>query len=238
MAAQTVWGEIQGRTITFPMAVPHSNIATLLFTVPSQPAAALLPGDAFEVVETGPGVTQLVVAACDYVDNPWGDYDEINLGLLARPVGASADVVGSFVYRMPVNQDFTCEAGNRVMGFPKTVEGIDTTYTPDEVSFALTFDGEFALRLTVPRVAATAAPVSIAAQSYSYLDGVAMATTLEMDMGEMVPDPTLVRVELGTGVVADELRSLGLPATPDFASWGEHLAAVFHLGEPVAAGSG
>ena len=87
-------------------------------------------------------------------------------------------------------------------------------------------------------VAATAAPVSIAAQSYSYLDGVAMSTTLEMDMGEMVPDPAAVRIELGTGVVADELRSLGLPATPDFASWGEHLAAVFHLGEPVAAGSG
>jgi hypothetical protein len=233
MADTTVWGEIQGRTITFPMAVPDVNVATVLFTVPSPAAAALLPGDAFEVVETAPGRTQLVVAACDYVDNPWGDYDEINLGFLARPAGASADVVGSFVYRMPVNQDFTCEAGNQVMGFPKTVEGIDTTYTADEVSFTLTFDGEFALRLTVPRVAATAAPVSIAAVSYSYLDGTPQATTLEMDMGEMVPDPTSVRLELGTGVVADELRSLGLPTAADFASWGEHLAAVFHLGQPV-----
>jgi hypothetical protein len=235
VTGHTVWGEIQGRQITFPMAVPDVNVATVLFTVPSVAAAALLPGDAFEVVETAPGMTQLVVAACDYVVNPWGDYDEINLGFLARPVGASADVVGSFVYRMPVNQDFTCEAGNRVMGFPKTVEGIDTTYTDDEVSFALTFDGEFALRLTVPRVAATAEPVSIAAVSYSYLDGNPYATTLEMDMGEMVVDPTAVRLELGTGVVADELRSLGLPRTADYASWGEHLGAVFHLGQPVEA---
>ena len=41
------------------------------------------------------------------------------------------EVIGSFVYRMPVDQEFTCEAGNRVMGFPKTVEVIDADYTDD-----------------------------------------------------------------------------------------------------------
>jgi hypothetical protein len=69
--------------------------------------------------------------------------------------------------------------------------------------------------------------------SYSYLDGAPYATTLEMDMGEAVSDPAMVTLELGAGVIADELRSLGLPANPGFASWGERLGAVFHLGEPV-----
>src|SRR5687768_15007180 len=123
-----VWGEIDGREITFPMEVEEMNSATLLFSVPVEAAAALLPGDAFEIVEIAPGTAQLVIAACDYVRNPWGDYNELNLGFLARPAGASPDVIGSFVYRMPVDQAFTCAAGNQVMGFPKTVQIIDTVY--------------------------------------------------------------------------------------------------------------
>jgi hypothetical protein len=234
---ETVWGEVQGRTITFPMVVPDANIATLLFTVPSAAAAALIPGDAFTVVESAPDSTQLIVAACDYIDNPWGDYREINLGFLARPAGADDGTVGSFVYRMPVDQEFTCEAGNRVMGFPKTVERITTDYGDDAVTFDLRFGGRPTLRLTVPRVPPAGPPTSIAAVSYSYLDGRPYGTTLEMDLGSgVIADPTKVGIEIGDGPVADELRSLGLPRAPDLATWGEGLSATFHLGRPVEAG--
>jgi hypothetical protein len=40
-------------------------------------------------------------------------------------------------------------------------------------------------------------------------------------------------LELGEGTVADELRSLGLPTTPDLATWGEGLSATFHLARPI-----
>ncbi|NLV54006.1 MAG: acetoacetate decarboxylase family protein [Acidimicrobiales bacterium] len=230
---ETVWGEIDGRVITFPMRVEEMNAATLLFTVPADEAAALLPGEAFEVVEVAPGRAQMVIALCDYVRNPWGDYDEVNLGFLARPAGASEDVIGSFVYRMPVNQEFTREAGNRVMGFPKTVERIDVDYSDSTVAFRLAFDGRPTLGVTLPRAAATGAPESIDAVSYSYLDGVPYGTTLSMEMGTGFPDPTEVVIEVGDGPVADELRRLGLPAVPDMVTWGEGLAATFHLGHPV-----
>src|SRR4051794_18931983 len=98
-SATTVWGEVQGREITFPMEVAEMNAATLLFSVPTEAAAALLPGDAFEIAEVTPGTAQLIVAACDYRQNPWGDYNELNLGFLARPVGGPEDEIGSFVYR-------------------------------------------------------------------------------------------------------------------------------------------
>jgi hypothetical protein len=223
------WGVLDGRTITFPMRVPHTNIATVLYTVPAHAAQALLPGEAFEVIEVGPGQAQMVVAACDYRDNPWGDYDELNLGFLARPRAAGDDVIGSFVYRMPVNQAFTCAAGNQVMGFPKTVEDIEVAYTADDVTFSLTCDGALALRLRVPRVAAPAGEaVRVATASYSYLDGMPHATTLEMDLGAPIEDLGAVHLELGSGAVADELRSLGLPAAPLYASWGEGLASAFH----------
>jgi Acetoacetate decarboxylase (ADC) len=231
--ATTVWGEIQGQEITFPMEVTEMNSATLLFTVPLGAAAALLPGDAFEVIETAPGSAQLVVALVDYLENPWGDYDEVNLGFLARPAGAPEDVVGSFIYRMPVNQAFTCEAGNRVMGFPKTVERLEVTYADERVSFHLWMDGEPTLVVSMPRAEATGPSERVGAVSYSYLDGVPYATDLQMGMGTGFVDPGEVTIEIGTGVVADELRSLGLPTTPDLATWGEGLSATFFAGRPV-----
>ncbi len=227
------WGEVQGRTITFPMEVEELRAATVLYSVPADAAAALLPGDAFEVVEVAPGTAQLVIAACDYVRNPWGDYDELNLGFLARPAGAAPDVIGSFVYRMPVNQAFTCEAGNRVMGFPKTVEDLTAAYTEATVAFRLAMGGLHVLTLTVPRAAPLGAPERVAATSYSYLDGVPYGTDLSMDMGTGMIDPADVMLELGDSPVADELRALGLPCVPDFATWGEGLSATFLLGRPI-----
>jgi hypothetical protein len=229
----TVWGDIQGQTISFPMEVRSLRAATVLWSVPAAAASALLPGGAFEVVEVAPGTAQLVLAACDYVENPWGDYDEINLGFLARPAGAPAEVIGSFVYRMPVNQAFTCAAGNQVMGFPKTVEDLTVAYTDERATFRLAMGGQLVLELSVPRAAPLGAPSRVEAESYSYLDGAPHATTLSMDMGTGLVDPADVELVLGDSPVADELRSLGLPTTPDLATWGEDLSATFHLARPI-----
>lgn len=232
-AGTTVWGTIQGREITFPMDVTSMRAATLLFSVPADAAARLLPGTAFEVVEVGPGTAQLVVALCDYVENPWGDYAEVNLGFLARPAGAPAEVLGSFVYRMPVDQEFTCEAGNRVMGFPKTVEHIDVVDAAGTVEFALVTGEGPQLSVRFPRAEPLGPPTTVDAVSYSYLDGVPHETDLRMDMGSGVVDPAEVTITLGEGTIADELRSLGLPAAPDLATWGEGLTATFQAGRPL-----
>jgi hypothetical protein len=234
VSAVTTWGEIQGRTITFPMAVDRFDSATLLFTVPSAAAQALLPGDRFDVVEIAPGQAQLVVAFCDYLENPWGDYLELNFGFLARPTGAPDDVIGSFVYRMPVDQVFTCEAGNRVMGFPKTVEQMSFERTDGQGVVTLHEDGAPSVVLRFPLVAPAGEAARIESLSYSYLDGVPHETPLAMDMGTGVIDPADVVIELGTGPIAEGLKTLGLPKPPDLATWGEALSAVFQLGRPVA----
>jgi len=235
-AAPTVWGQIDGQTITFPMEVDDFDAATFVFSVPAGPAQALLPGDAFEVIDND-GVAQLVVALCDYHDNPWGDYLEINLGFLARPAGAPADVLGSFVYRMPVDQAFTCQAGNEVMGFPKTVEELSVTHADDRVTFAMTDGGQPVLSVSFPAAEPTGEATRVETGSYSYLHGVAHETPLAMDMGTGFVDPAEVVIELGTGPVADELRTLGLPKAPDFGTWGTGLTATFQLGHPLSGGA-
>ncbi|MGB0102375.1 MAG: acetoacetate decarboxylase family protein [Nocardioides sp.] len=233
----TIWGSIQGREITFPMEVDSFNSATLGFSVPAAAAAALLPGERFEIAETAPGIAQLIVSLVDYRENPWGDYNEVNLGFLTRPVGAGEEVIGSFVYRMPVDQEFTCVAGNEVMGFPKTVTRIDATYTDDAVTFELfeadSGDDRSAFRISLPRVEPTGEPTRIETGSYSYLDGVAYETPLAIDMASGFVDAADVEITIGSGPIADELRSLGLPTAPDFCSYGEGLGAVFQLGSAL-----
>ncbi len=231
-AATTVWGEIQGRPITFPMEVTDFDAATLVFSVPAEAAQALFPGDAFEVIATD-GVAQFVLAVCDYHENPWGDYLEINLGFLARPTGAADDVLGSFVYRMPVNQAFTCQAGNEVMGFPKTVEELSVDHVDGRVTFAMTDGGQPVLSVSFPTVAPMGEAGRVETGSYSYLNGVPHETPLAMDLGTGLLDPADVIIELGTGPVADELRSLGLPKAPDFGTWGTALTATFQLGHSL-----
>ena len=226
------WGEIDGVAITLPVVVEDMNSATLTFTVPIEPARALLPGDAFEVAEVGPGSAMLVIALVDYVRNPWGDYAEVNLGLLAHPAGDTGRT-GAFVWRMPVNQEFTCKAGNEVMGLPKTVEVITVTYTDDEVGFELVTGDDPALTVRLPRVSPTGAPTAQIAVTWSYLDGEPTAVPLTIDLpAGLVPADEVV-VELGAGELADELRSLGLPCQPDLAMWGEGLGGIFGRPEPL-----
>lgn len=233
MTEPVIWGTIQGQTITFPMEVDHFLGATMGFNVPADAAAKLLPGDAFVLTEIGPGRAQLIISLCDYRENPWGDYNEVNIGFLARPASAGPEVIGSFIYRMPVDQAFTCEAGNKVMGFPKVVTQIDADYTDDLVTFRLWDDGAPAVTISFPRVAATGEPMRTEASSYSYLDGVAYSTPLSMDISKGAVDAADVEITLGTGPIADELRSLGLPTAPNFCTWGENLRATFQLGQPI-----
>ncbi len=236
MTSTTTWGSIQGRPITFPMEVDSFNSATLGFSVPAGAASALLPGDSFEIVEIAPGTAQLIMSLVDYRENPWGDYNEVNLGFLARPTGATDDVIGSFVYRMPVDQEFTCVAGNEVMGFPKTVMGIDADYTDGldgTVTFTLRDGNETAFSVTVPRAAPAGDPTRIETSSYSYLGGVPQQTPLSIDMASGFVDASDVHLTIGTGTIAEELRSLGMPAASDFCAYGEGLSAVFQLGSPL-----
>ncbi|MEI2698993.1 MAG: hypothetical protein V9E94_11835 [Microthrixaceae bacterium] len=56
-AESSHWGKIDGVSIDFPMVVDEMHQLTLTYTVDLAAARALLPGDAFEVLEVAPGST-------------------------------------------------------------------------------------------------------------------------------------------------------------------------------------
>ena len=217
--------EIAGTTVTMPVQVRDASAGTVLFDVDAAAAQALLP-DAFSVAETSPGRADLAIALVDYRDNDLGAYLEIGLILFVRPRGGGPD--GNFIVHLPVDQEFTCEAGRRIWGFPKTVEDLDRTDGDGSTTWTLRMDGELVLRLTMPRGGSDESP-PLPMTSYTVLDGVPHATAFSQwgTGSQLVLGGEGVQLELGSHPIAKELASLGLPKEPTLSTWTERMKATF-----------
>jgi Flp pilus assembly protein TadD len=217
----------------FPLEVQQLHVAMLLFTVPAAVARTLVPG-AFDLVEPEPGMAQFTIMAADHRRNPWGDYDEILFAFRVRPTGGPTEAMGGFILHRFVNQRFTYDASPSTFAFANTLGAVDVAYRAGDVTFRLSVDGRDTLALCIPRVRPAAPPERIEAVAYSIVGEMPYATTESFDMpAGVVADPATVHVEVGSGPVADMLRSLGLPRAPDYCAWGEDLSLTHHLPRPL-----
>ena len=164
--------EVAGRTVTMPVQVRDASSGTVMWDVDAGAAQRLLP-DTFEVVETSPGRANLALALVDYRDNDLGAYLEVGVILFVRPRGGGTE--GNHILHLPVDQPFTCEAGRRIWGFPKTLQRIEREDTEASSTWTLTMDGELALRVTLPSGGSDEAP-ALPMTSYTLIDGVPHAT--------------------------------------------------------------
>lgn len=233
MTEATVWGMIDAQPIVFPAPVQELNAAFVEFSVPSETARRLVPGDAFELDESEPGTAHVVLTAHEYRRGAWGPANALELAVRARPAGKPADTTGVYLCDAPVSHQFVREAAKRTLGTPKKLEHVAVDTTEADVTFRVSTDGEPALTLRLPRVPSDHGPLSVSLLGYSYLDDEPYVTPFEMDVPTGVVDPEALEVELGTGWFADLLRALGLPRTPDRCTWGEGLTALFHLATPL-----
>ena len=224
--------DVLGTTVELPVRVRDASAGTALFDVDAAAAAALLPTDAFEVAESAPGRAQFAVIVVDYRDNDLGSYREVGLSLFVRPRGGGED--GTFILRLPVDQEFTCAAGREIWSFPKTVEAIDLDYADDSATCTLTMDGELVLRIRLPRGGADDLP-AMPMTAYTLKDGQPYATPFEQrgTGSQLQLDGAGVELELGTHPVAKELASLGLPAAPFLTTWTERMTATFEEPRPL-----
>jgi hypothetical protein len=219
--------EIQGRTVTMPAVVRDASSGTAIFLVPTAEAQQLV-GEAFELVEMAPGQTQLILGFVDYRDNDLGDYNEVMVVFMVRPRGDDDESAGTFIYKLPVNQHFTCEAGCRIWGFPKSVEQIDIDYHDNHVTCTLVMDRQHVFTLTVPRCKSTEdPPPDMEMATYTYLDGPTVVSFTTGGAAAMSPGPDGVELILGPHPLARQLRGLGLPAPPMMSTWMEHMHGSF-----------
>ncbi|MBJ22455.1 MAG: acetoacetate decarboxylase family protein [bacterium] len=224
--------EIQGRNVSLPAVVRDASSGTAMYMVDAGAAQHLVP-EAFEVVEAAPGQTQVTLIIVDYRDNDLGDYDEVGIVFFVRPAGKPDAELGSYIYKLPVNQSFTCEAGCKIWGFPKSVEDLEFQYTENSASCKLTMSGQHVLTLTVPR-GGDGESADSAATGYTLIEGVPHQNEfVRGGTGEQtIPGGEGVVLELGDHPLADELRALGLPtATPLLSAWTEHMRGSFGKSE-------
>ncbi|HET7311561.1 MAG TPA: acetoacetate decarboxylase family protein [Mycobacteriales bacterium] len=224
--------DVMGKTVTMPVEVRDASAATVIFDVDLDAARAIAPAG-YEVIESSSGQAQLAIALVDYRDNDLGTYHEVGTILFVRPAGGGPD--GTFITHLPVDQEFTCAAGNQIWGFPKSVEQIDVMDTESSSRWVLTMGGELVLDLTLPRGTGSEEMPVMPMTAYTLLDGRPHATTFTQGGTgfSMTFGGEGVELRLGDHPIAKELVSLGLPKEPAIATWLEHMRGTFENPQPI-----
>ena len=152
-------------------------------------------------------------------------------------VGAAADLfrnrLATWIWKLPVNQSFTCEAGRGIWGFPKTVEEIEFTDAGGRRSCRLAMDGRHVLTCSAPLGGSRALP-DAEMTTYSYIDGVLHRTTFASGASEVGIHLGSAELALGDHPIADELRALGLPRRAMMSVWMGAMKGRFEEAERVA----
>ena len=243
---QRTW-VFQGRAVTMPVEVRDASSGAVTYLVNATAARRLLPSADLDVVEPFPNQALFSIAMIDYRDNDLGDYNEVSLAFFVRRKGESPALgvpylgsvvdffrnsLATWIWKLPVDQSFTCEAGAGIWGFPKTVEQIDFEDAGGRRTCRLTMDGRHVLTLSVPRGGTRTLPET-RMTTYSYVDGALHRTAFtaaSTGVGFGLGGADLI---LGTHPIADALRSIGLPRTALMSVWMEHQRARFDAPERV-----
>jgi hypothetical protein len=234
MASYTV----QGQEVTIPVEVRDASAHTASFLVPAPAAQDLIGDSGLDVAEPLPGRAVCTLAFMRYLDSDLGPYHELAVAFLVRHKGMepasaltkSAEVargfLGAFIHQLPVNQEFTLEAGRSIWGFPKFLADIDLDLAGPVARCTLRHDGEFVLSLDIRtgmRIPARGSSVD----AYSSGDGVLRRTAWSLDPNEVRGRPGGALLVLGDHPIAEELRSLGLPKRAAFTSTIDHVRMRF-----------
>ncbi len=240
---------INGKAITFPVVVADASMLMNAFLVDAAVAQTMIKDSGFRVIELFPGKAILQLLLVDYRKNELGDYNE---GAIMFPVltpgeskpfpffGAlkrmAAGRVGNFVYRMPVDQEFTTHAGRFIWGFPKWVARIDIEFGAKRASGSFFDEGELIYSFAA-KTGGTMQVKEQRAASLAIRDGKAWKTWgtntgsgLTFSLGGELPS-------IGKShPLALELRALGLPKKPLFSVSIKNTAMTFSGPEAVAIG--
>jgi hypothetical protein len=235
----------QGREVTLPVVVREASSAAATYLASATAARRLLPDRQLDVVELLPGRALFSIACIDYRDNDLGDYNEVSLALFVRERAAPAGIpylgaafdflrnrLATYIYQLPVDQSFTCEAGCGIWGFPKSVEEITFEDRGGRREWRLVMGGRHVLTFSTRRGGSRTLP-DAAMTTYSYIDGVLHRTAFVAGARGVGIRLGGAALELGDHPIADVLRGLGLPRRALMSVWMEHQHGRFEAPERV-----
>ncbi len=235
---------IQGREVRLPCEVRDATAAVAYYLVSAKAAQSLIAPSRLRIATVLPGKTMCTIGTMNYKDGDLGTYYEIAIAFFvhepgARPlpligtaVGFMRGSVAAYIHRLPVNGEFTCEAGRTIWGFPKVITDISLESTGGEETAMLRADGQHVLTQTMQTRGERSFPTRTQI-SYSMLDGVRYRTPSTMSGDSIAARFRGATLELGTHPIADELRSLGISKRALFSTYigkmrGEFFTAEAH----------
>ena len=240
---------IDGKPVNFPVIVADASMIMNAFLVDATIAQNMIMDSGFQVIELFPGKAILQLLFVDYQKNELGDYNE---GAIIFPVitpgekkpfpffGAvkrmATGSAGNFVYRMPVDQEFTTHAGRYIWGFPKWMAQIDIQFGEKHATGSFFDEGELVYSLSAKAGGAAeskeqrAASLAIRDGKVWKTYGTNTGTGLTFSLGGEMP-------EIGKNhPLALELRALGLPKKPMFTVTIKNTAMTFSSPESTDIG--
>ena len=235
--------DILGHEVRLPVEVRDADAVMAYYLVRARAAQRLVEPAGLEVATVMPGRALCTIGTMNYRDNDLGQYYEIAITFYVREPGArglpvigtlrdfARGAVGTYIWQLPVNGEFTCAAGNIIWGFPKFVCDIQITSGGGRQTTVWNADGQHVLTHTLltPTSNSTRA---VKAVSYALRDGVRYKTPTEMEVrgvgAKFFGGATLT---LGMHPIAAALRELGLPKRALLVTYVPQWRGKFHAAE-------
>jgi hypothetical protein len=213
---------IAGRTVTMPVAVRAAKNWIAVYSVDAEPVRRLVEPTGLEVAEARPGKAIVTIGFVSYTDTDLGAYHEFMVGIAVRRHDAGPatarersrevrkNLAGVYIHHLPVDDQFSMDAGRGIWGYPKTLMDFERSERGRSTVWTLRSGGATVITMTwSPRWFPM--PRSAVPPTYTLLDGVLRMTPWESSPRGTRARPGGVGVELGVGRIADDLRSIGLP---------------------------
>ena len=233
--------DILGETVTIPVRVRSARMAAATYLVDADAAQSIIDHTGLSVSRKRRSRAIVALALVRYVDSDLGEYNELGLTFVVDdPVGAPPTGRGSvatYIHRLPVNQAFTCAAGQQIWGFPKWVSDLDVSFGRTGVTALLRGDeGQELVRVELApgRIPTPSKPMEMVCYSNGP-SGEILRTSWKTDNRGSTMRPRGARVTIGNGhVLCDEMRTLGLGDRPALlCAHAEQMRATFSAPELI-----
>lgn len=224
---------IAGRVLTMPVRIRRATQHMAMFSVDADAAQHLIDYSGLRVCRYLPGRAIVVLMLMDYIDGDLGRYHEFGTSVMVNPPGSTASgpralqSAGAFIHHLPVDQDFTLEAGTTIWGYPKVMAEF-AVREGRQFGFECRVDGQLVIGMEFGRgLPIRLTPRHQGQVSYSHRDGITRETAFEHTLDGVRTRFGGVRVRLGDHPYAKELASLGLPKRAMLSSSAENVQMVF-----------
>ncbi|MEO6794851.1 MAG: acetoacetate decarboxylase family protein [Mycobacterium sp.] len=232
---------IAGTVLTMPVHIRQADVHSAMYSVPANAAQAMIDYSGLRVFQHRPGRAVVNLMLARYLDGDLGRYLEFGTAVMVNPPGSDArgwralGAAGAFIHHLPVDQEFTLQAGRTIWGFPKIMADF-TVRDGRRLGFDVTADGQHIATMDFGRGLPVPGPLTSqprVLRAFSHLDGVTREVPWAMRVSGVRGAMGGTTLRLGSHPYARELAALGLPKRPMMSTTVGHVEMTFGDAEVV-----